>query len=363
MRKLTRKKIAFFIPTLNSGGAQKVIVTLANTLSSSRDVEVDIVLVKKEGKLLTNVSSEVNLVELGCKRTSFAIPKLVKYIKESEITCLMSSMNYVNVVAVVAKLLSRSNVRLVLREAEVLLPLLDYRSRLFHYSFTRFLMWLSYRFADHVIANSKATKASLQYFGISSANRITTVYNPISLPSYEDNKSLEKDKIILSIGRLSYEKGFDLLIRAFGELGNPTLRLVIVGDGEKKEELINLVEVLCLNDKVVFIDFLSDVGAVLSRASLFVLASRWEGFGNVVVEALGSGVPVLATDCPGGVKEILDYGRYGQLVKPENVSELTEGIKNSLVNPAGTVESRKQRARLFSPKSIGREYLRVFFPD
>src|SRR5699024_364664 len=135
------------------------------------------------------------------------------------------------------------------------------------------------------------------------------------------------DPVILAIGRLTYQKGFDILIEAFRKISKKySMKLIILGEGEQRQELELLINKYALGDRISLQGFVDNPYRYMKRAAIFVLPSRWEGFPNVLVEAMACGVPVVATTCPGGSIEILENGKWGELVEPGDSDALVDAI-------------------------------------
>jgi glycosyltransferase involved in cell wall biosynthesis len=137
--------------------------------------------------------------------------------------------------------------------------------------------------------------------------------------------------IILSIGRLTIAKDYPTLIKAFAKVKRQRdARLVIIGEGEERKVIEDLVRRLGLEKFVWLPGFLNPPYPYLARASLFVLSSIWEGLPTAIIEALALGIPVVSTDCPGSPREILENGRFGELVPVGNVQALADAILRNL---------------------------------
>lgn len=361
MSQFHKRPITFFIPALNGGGAQRVVVNLANALIDLTDHPIHIVLVRREGVFLRDLRAEVTVKELKCSRTILAIPRLARYLRSERPAVIMSSMNYVNIYAVVAHLLAGRPCRLVLREATMLAPKgavkgLGLRLRMV-------LTWATYRFSSAIVANSKDTLESLTRAKISLPPNCQVIGNPIALPAprlkerREIYKGPKNVPFICAAGRLVPLKGFDVLISALAVCSQSNLHLVILGEGPLRSELEKQVLELGLRERVHFPGFINPPSAVILNAQAFVLPSRWEGFGNVIVEALALGTPVVATDCPGGPKEILAGGKYGHLVPVDDIEALAAAITQVVQNPISNATQRRQRAECYTPQYIARMYL------
>jgi glycosyltransferase involved in cell wall biosynthesis len=151
-------------------------------------------------------------------------------------------------------------------------------------------------------------------------------------------------------------KNHQLLLRAFARLDRPDARLMFVGDGNGREALLSLARELDVAERVIFAGFRSDPTPFYLTADLFVLSSDYEGFGNVIVEAMACGTPVVSTDCPSGPGEILEGGRYGRLVPVGNAPALAHAIKTALEAPVDR-DALVRRASDFAPEIAARRYL------
>jgi glycosyltransferase involved in cell wall biosynthesis len=166
--------------------------------------------------------------------------------------------------------------------------------------------------------------------------------------------------VVLGVGRLSRIKNFSLLVRAFAKLrAERHCRLVILGEGKHRKKLLALAGELGVRDDMDLPGFVANPVAYMARAALFVLSSRWEGFGNVLVEALACGTPVVSTDCPSGPSEILQGGRFGPLVPVDDAAALTEAMRQCLTSPLD-VQTLRQAASPYTLERSCDAYLRCF---
>ena len=355
--------LAFFIPGLNGGGAQRVFVTLVNTLVGITNHPIHLVTSREGGAFEGLVDKRVVRVVLGQKRVALSVLPLARYIRAERPAAMVSTLDYCNVIFLLATMFARVPLRKVVREANVIpdqvKPL---RKNVDSYSL-RFLMRLLYRRADDVIIITNDVERSLIQHRIASVERMRRIPNPVIVdearPDSSKSAAPPREAFILAIGRLSYQKGFDVLIRAFAKLADQDIKLVILGEGPLENDLKKLVLSLHLTGRVLFQGFVLNTSVYLKTASLFVLPSRWEGFSNVLTEALALGTPIVASDCPGSPREVLDAGRLGRLVPVGEPGPLAEAIVLELSYPSATTEARKRRARQYAPENIAREYLRL----
>ncbi|BFU93736.1 MAG: glycosyl transferase [Nitrospira sp.] len=193
---------------------------------------------------------------------------------------------------------------------------------------------LTYRRADRIIVQSE--RAS-RYFLPNFRSTIMVIPNPISIPSEGPlpEEKLRASKMILAMGRLSEEKGFDDLLRAFRNIKDrhPEWTLTILGEGAARRSLEVLCEELGLNGRVSLPGVVSAPGGYLNRADLFVLSSRFEGFPNALCEAMACGCAVIATDCRSGPREIIRDGEDGILVPIRDVEAMAAAMDRLISNP------------------------------
>jgi len=168
------------------------------------------------------------------------------------------------------------------------------------------------------------------------------------------------DKVLLSIGRLERQKDYPTLFKAFAELAkSENVRLIVLGEGSLKKKLQDMLDDMKLAFHIDLAGFTSNPFSYMRQADGVVMSSRWEGFGNVLAEALAQGTPIVSTDCPSGPAEILDHGKYGPLVPVGDVKALAEGMRQVLHHPLPK-ETLKTRAQAFSVKDRAADYLKLF---
>lgn len=364
------RQTAFYIPNLSGGGAQRVIINLARGFVE-RGRAVDLVVANATGPLHNEVPEGVRLIDLQSGGALSSLPRLVKYIKRERPAAMLSTMSHCNVVAIIAKWLSRSDMRLIVRQANTLAYLecsnVSARERIVYY-----LMMMLYNRADGVVANSTETASDLATHGIADEDRISVIHNPVVSP--EIFKKQDEDvnhpwfqapdiPVVIGVGRLHVLKDYETMIRAFSIVRqNRAAHLLILGEGTERENLIALTRELGLKESVEFHGFVSNPHAYISRASVLALTSRGEGFGNVLVEAMAAGTPVVSTECPGGPQEILDYGRFGRLVPVGDVEAFAQAVLETLDNPADRA-ALIDRAKDFSIDTITSRYMEVIDTD
>ncbi|MDL1866635.1 glycosyltransferase [Betaproteobacteria bacterium PRO4] len=357
--------VSLFVPSLRGGGAERVMVMLANGFAD-RGLKVDLVLAQAEGPYLSEVSSSVRVVDLRSRRVLASLPGLVRYLRKVRPEAMLSALNHANVIAVMARILAGTDVRLIVSEHNNL-SMSSSRSQNWRSRLIPPLMRSMYRKATGVIAVSKGVADDLAMAINFPRDRITVVYNPVVTPELieKSQKPLShswleggKPPVILGVGRLTPQKDFATLIHAFARVRvKYDCRLVILGEGELRVELEQLVASLGIADSVLLPGFVENPFAWMGRVQLFVLSSRWEGLGNVLIEAMACGAPVVSTDCPSGPDEILEGGKWGKLVPVGDVEALAAAIIVSLETSKNQLPDVSQRADAFKQELAVRAYL------
>ncbi|MGH8947096.1 MAG: glycosyltransferase [Acidimicrobiia bacterium] len=328
--------LAIVTKDLTGGGAARAMVKLANGLAARHRVEL--VLVRAVGPYLEEVSPEVEVVDLGARRTIAAIPRLVGYLRKDPPHAMLSALRHVNVMSIISRLLARASCCLVVSERNMISVSVRssprWRDRLFV-----ILIPLLYRFADAIVAIASDIRDELQTRFRISSQRIHLIYNPIvgdelfarAKEAVDEPWFSEEVPTVLAVGRLTEHKNHQLLVKAFRRvLEEQQARLVILGEGPERQNLSKLVRELGIGDEVAMPGFVPNVYKFMSRSDLFVHPSRWEGLPGVLIEAMACGLPIVASDALGGSAEVLAHGRHGRLVEPDNEAALVEAILDGL---------------------------------
>lgn len=231
--------------------------------------------------------------------------------------------------------------------------------------FQRKLINFSSRFCRGVIANSQGSRASFLKIAVSlDKNKVKVVYNPVGLPSPKGEFSKSdfgyKDdcRLIVSAGRLEYQKGYDILVDAFYHLKNISkipVKLLILGDGSERPRLTRKINDCNLERDIVLLGEVSNISEYLRFCDVFVLSSRFEGFGNVIVEALHFGLPAVVTDCESGPSEIINSEDVGFIARVESSGDLMAKM-NMALNKDWDVRKIKDRAGVFSIERLSCKY-------
>ncbi len=375
-------RIAFLLDSLSGGGAEKVILNLASGFAAA-GYSADLLICKMRGALRNQMPSDVNVVQLkaasslrGVVAAFFAdpaclwpvlgmlvrmrkvpgnfksMPAIIEYLKINQPVVLLSALPKSNINAVLARRYCGGSTRIVVgvhanysaqsgsgkKESDTISGYKPSMIRKY------------YRQADAIVAVSRGVEKDIcEYLGLP-RERVTSVYNPVATRNIRalcekvpDHPWFEPGgvPVILGIGRFAAQKDFPLLLDAFARVRQQrAVRLVLLGgdvaSGEQQSlqrELIAQAERLGVERDLDMPGFVDNPFSYLNRAAVFVLSSRYEGFGNVLVEALLCGCPVVSTNCPSGPAEILENGKYGELVPVGDACRLADAICRTLDTP------------------------------
>ena len=360
--------LSFLLPDLKGGGAQKMIINLANWCASQGH-KVDLVLLSDAGIYHDLVAKNVTVLNLNKTRTLYAYSALGQYLKTEKPDILLSALYYVNIMVIISRIMTRSKTKIIISERNHITS--SFKST---HGTVRF-MWraalrIFYPLSDQIFGISNGVCQDLKtILPRHTWPKIKTLYNPVITSGL--NISLQRavpdifprDSQIrlIASGRLVQQKDYPTMLTAFADIiqSNPKAHLVILGTGPLEQELKELGKTLGLEKNVSFLGFVQNPLAYMKQADIFIITSAWEGFGNVIVEALYCGLKIVATDCPSGPSEILNNGEYGALCPVGDAKQIVEAISN-LEYKQASAKKQKERALDFHVDRIGTELIDYF---
>lgn len=364
------KKIALYIPSMQGGGAEKVFVTLANYFVSI-GYKVDLLLTLKIGPYLEKLDSRINIYELSSKKTSFDLFRLVNYLKNNTPDVLLSALTHTNIIAMMANVLAGNTCPVYISEhanfSENIKILSKGKQLIFKSLVAKF-----YPKSKGIICVSGGVKDDLIHNFPSLSDKITVIYNPFEIsvikqksqepvnhPWLQNNRPF---KTIISAGRLNLAKDFHTLLAAFLLVRkNCDVKLLILGEGELRDDLMQFVKTYGLEQVVNLHGFVNNPFAYISKADAFVLSSKYEGLSNVLIESMICGVPLVSTDCPSGPAEILENGKWGTLVPVGDYEKLAQAIVHVLGD--NKLIDYTSRIKDFDYRKIGNDYINYILKD
>ncbi|WP_377292343.1 glycosyltransferase [Rhizobium sp. SG2393] len=359
-------RIAFFFWSLELGGVEHMITNLSRELVN-RGHDITIVLARDPQPNEYTPDPRVKVIRLGIPSTGKLIWKFAQHLRAAKYDLVYTAMPTTNVAAIIALKLSGAKTRLVISERSN--PALEAQhSKTWRYRASFTLQPFLYPRADAIVAVCKALADELAEYARLPRERIRVIYNPafdedaFAEPQAETHPWLD-DKtvpVIISAGRLAIQKDYGTLLRAFALLRKKRpARLLILGEGPQRTELEALIAELGIKDDVDLPGFRNNISAYLSKADIFALSSIWEGFGNVLVQALAARCSIVTTDCRNGPGEIVDGGKYGALVPVGDAEAFAAALDRVLDNPFDP-DAQFERAQLFSVRRSSDTYENLF---
>jgi glycosyltransferase involved in cell wall biosynthesis len=369
-------KVLFYTSSLGGGGAEKHVQRIANAIEEMGH-QVTVAVVRSGGSYEQDLSDEVKMITLSegwlnssTWRLMRSVRPLRKYISEHRPDVLCSVMDHVNVRLLRAlsgvedtppAVISVQNnpERRFGEEA-------GWRNRLLHWR-----MQQSYDEADQIVALSQGVAQQLVEMGLADSDRLTVIHNAgLDDEIYEtkefpiNERAVPGEPLVVACGSLTEQKGYPYLLDAFHRVRNERkAKLWILGEGERREYIESEISALGLEEDVELLGFRDNPFKFMAAADVFVLSSLWEGFGNVVVEAMACGTPVVSTDCPHGPGEIISHGESGLLIPIASSDALARVLLRILDDQElrdRLTANGRERARDFHASKIGREYIDLF---
>ena len=335
--------VALLLPSLGGGGMERVVLNLARGMQED-GVSAELVVGWPEGPLLSTVPPEMAVTVLGHRRMAAALPALARYLRRREPYALVSSLDYANVVSLLARRVSRSRTRVVCTLHKPISVATADSTLLRERLLLKRAVRMTYPRADAIVAVSSGIADDLASTVNVPRNEISVIGNPVisdgllalswapvSHPWFKTGAP----PVILAVGRLTRQKDYPTMLRAFRRLHQDVdARLMILGEGEDRAELEKLALALGVAEHTAFPGFVQNPYAYMRRSAVFAMSSIYEGLPTVMIEALACGVSVVSTDCPHGPREILDGGRYGRLVSVGDDVALSRALLDALRSKA-----------------------------
>jgi glycosyltransferase involved in cell wall biosynthesis len=355
-----KPRIAIFLPNLAGGGAERIMLALAQAFSGM-GVDCDLVVASASGELASEVPHEVRLVDLRGSKPIRSVAALARYFRAERPVGVLATIQNANIAVVLAaRFALSSRPRVVLCEANPSEFDSISSSRL-HTFTTRAMLRYCYSSADEIIAISEGVRESLVRFLEVDDKIVSVIPNPF-IPEAADTQSQHRWRApnrIVACGRLQPQKDHSTLLKAFGLLTRELdAELVIVGDGPLRPSLEAEAMDLGIAHRVTFAGFQMHPQAWMRGAHVFAHSSRWEGFGIVLLEALHAGCAIAATDCPGGVREVLAEGKYGILTPVGDAPALAASMAD-LLSGRVTLPNPDAYLQRFDLQPIARRYLDI----
>jgi len=320
--------IVFILPDLKGGGAQRVVINLVIGLKSM-GANVEIIVFNKIGELTSYIPENIIIHNLSSKSLSKSIFPLIKKIKLIKPQIVFSTFGYINIGLLLCRLFIPRSVKIWIREAN--LPSISLPNNSYTFLISNGYKLL-YPYADKLFCTSqRMTDEFHKDFKLSISN-MQILPNPVNDKmiqlNIEDFTNYDNNKVnFISMGRLTYQKGFDRLLLWLSNMESKEFILRIIGNGPMEQELKDLVKKLNLSRQVIFLGYMDNPWSLIAASDAFLLPSRWEGMPNAALESLVCGTPVIATSESGGIKELNKSLKQGAVIVTSSEYEFCEEMK------------------------------------
>lgn len=328
-------KIAFFLPSLNIGGIERVFICYANNLVH-RGYNIDFVICKKEGLLLNEIDDTVNIICLNSAKLRTSFKKLRNYIKQNEPDFIISGGDYPNIILIISSLFLKTKSQIIISQHNyynIEVQKLGLWARA-----TKYWMRMLYPLSDKIIAISDGIYSFLLNDIHVPQNKLFKIYNPIDKENIiqKSNEICQfelPDNFIVFIGRISPVKNISLLINSFDKLNIHNTYLVIVGDGAELRQIKDMVQNLRNKKQIIFVGSVSNPLPILSKSKLLVLSSFSEAFPTILLESMCLNIPIVSTPTK-GANEILANVKGTFISKSfTDTNEFSHLIQEALTTP------------------------------
>jgi glycosyltransferase involved in cell wall biosynthesis len=318
------KKLFIFLPSLNGGGAERVITYLCQYLDRSNFI-ITLVLLQKRGPWLALIPPDVKIIDLHSNRLQDALFSIIGVLHKEKPDIVVSTLTHYNICLCFLHIFF-TKFKLVIRECNIVSLVLEKKWHKVLYS-------LVIGIADSIVCQSDDMMNDLIKNFHGDRKKMYKINNPVNFEFLEKKMQeplsfsfMKNKKILIAVGRLEYQKGFDLLINTFSKLSNKDdFQLIILGIGSLKDTLEEQARGLKISHLVSFPGFIDNPYIYMTKADFFISSSRFEGFPNAVIEALACGLPVIANDYLGGINEIVNE-ETGSIIDITNVSLLQNAL-------------------------------------
>jgi len=356
-----KKTIAFVIHSLSSGGAERVVSTLSNELLEDYNV---IIINFVANTPFYELKSGIKVLHCNNKfkpsksswqaiKLNYGFYRKIKGIFKSEKVDLgIGFMTTANVLTILAG--KAFKIPVIISER------IDPTHTVVPFIWRQLKRWV-YPKTDYLVVQTKPIKE--YYSALVSKEKLVILPNPIS--SELIPKKMEDDvyeNIVLNVGRLTDQKGQGILIKAFANLNPVKWKLVIVGEGHKREEYQNLIKNLDMEKKIFLNGKTKNISDYYNKAKIFAFTSNFEGFPNALIEAMHMGLACISTDCPTGPSELITNGENGFLIEVKDQDALESGL-NTLMNDNELIKSfsvsAKKTVQRFNVDSVLKSWKRI----
>lgn len=369
---MKKTKILFVMENLNTGGAERVFLNIINNIDRSKFIPKLLLFNNGSSKKASYSPPENTDIIILNKSKKNALKSLIYQIKKNNPDIVFSNLAPINILCGISKILIRNKkTKYVFRETTIRsVSIKKRKDKIFERILYSNLVKVFYRKADKIISLSEGAKSDLITNFNLNKNKIKVIYNPLDIMEIKrlsketpNDVSFNKDILnIVCVGSLTHSKGHTYLIEALRilkEEKNIKSHLYFIGTGELETDLRKEVNGKKLNNQVFFLGHKNNPYGYIKECDLFILPALWEGFGNVIVEAMASGTPVISTNCESGPKEIIKTEENGLIVQMSNseaIANAVEKVVQDKVLYSKIKDNGYKRAKYFDIPNIVKKY-------
>lgn len=359
--RISKKRVMFFLPMLNGGGAERVVLTLLEHIDK-KHFEPILVLLANKGHYAGMVSKGIKIIDLQAPQARNAVFKIIKVIYSHKPDVVFTTLAYLNLIIAILRPILPKNILFIARESNTV-SIRNKREK-----YPRLFDWLYrhvYQNFDLIVTQSEYMKNDLIINYNIAPEKMITIYNPVNTQTIKKQYNQTQPDLpknhcnLLAVGKLSYQKGFDLLLETMRHL-DKKYYLTILGEGNEYAALQELIIKNNLQKQVHLAGFTQNPYSFMKNADLLVLSSRFEGLPNVVLEANSCGTPVVAFDAPGGTAEIIHNGKNGFLVPAFDTQAFAQTIQKACHYPFDYERIKKETEQNFGIDKIIKLYENLF---
>lgn len=322
-------KICFLVPSFSKGGSEKNIAFILNNMPR-HNFSIDCIVIY-DNKFEYDIHPNINFHFLKAKSLRGAFLQIFKIIKKNNFDIVFSNMPYLNIANSLISILIRGKYKVICRESILISKYLENEVR---FSFLwKLLLNITYKRANYIVAQCEEMKQDILDLFLINQKKVKVIGNPILLLNSEKRLYEISNQIkLLSIGRLTHQKGFDILIESISFLDDVDVKLTIVGDGDLYSYLNLLIQKLNLSNKVSIINSVTDINQYYNNHDIFCTTSRYEGFPNVVLESLASSLIVCSTPSVTGINEIKEYNNNSVFISKTSGSKSFSDLLRQIIS-------------------------------
>lgn len=368
------EKIALLMQSAANGGVQRVMINLARGLVD-KGVNIDFIICDARGEMLSDIPEKCNIVDYekqkyyGDLKVATSFFEILRYMKEHPETVMIGAPGLAGTILAFAKILRKKSRVLVIFDNKCSLL----KGKSIYHTIIYYINKIILTKVDGIVAAHRAASEDIIEHCNIPKSKMHVIYHPLidfkrikeAIAEIEHPYIGMKNeyKLLIAVGRIVPEKDYINLVSAFSKLRkNIKVKLIILGEGPLKEDIQAHIRSCGVEEDVELFGYTSKVFEFMKAADAVVLSSKQEAFGNVLIEALACGVPIIATDCEsGGPRDILDGDNaafYGALCQPNNSSQLANAIE-TVLSTEYDLKVLKQRADLFTIEHSSEQYLKI----